>query len=118
MVCKNTRFLVHDLKFKRSSNDPFLYAHHKGSNKLILASYVDDLLIAGYSKSESSTLKGKLSSKFEMKDLRQAIVILGIKMKRSGPIRHAFVSQSEYTKEGFKRFRKADCRHVATPTEQ
>ena len=85
---------------------------------LILALYVDDLLIAGNSKSDISSLKMELLSKFEMKDLGQARVMLGIEIKRSRPKRQVFVSQSQYTREILERFGISDCKHVATPMDR
>ena len=111
-------FLVNELKFKSSPNDPCLYTRHEGSKILILALYVDDLLIAGNSKSDISTVKSELSSKFEMKDLGQAKVMLGIEIKRNRPNRQVFVSQSEYTEEVLDRFGMSDSKYVATPMDR
>ncbi len=75
-------FLVNELNFVSNPNDPCLYTRHNASNILIIALYVDDLLIAGNSKSDIEAIKKKLSRKFEMKDLGKAKVMLGIQIRR------------------------------------
>ena len=76
------KFLVDELHFKCSKNDPCLYVRHTSASLLIISLYVDDLLIAGSRKSEISTLKKELSERFEMKDLGPANVMLRIEIKR------------------------------------
>ena len=68
------------LKFVSSQNDPCLYIRHFSSGILIIALYVGDLLIAGSPKEEITSLKSKLSRRFEMKDMRAARVMVGIKI--------------------------------------
>ncbi len=54
-------FLVKELKVTSSFKDHRLYVRHKLSCILIIALYVDDLLIAGSSKSEIAAIKGELA---------------------------------------------------------
>ncbi len=49
---------------------------------LIIALYVDDLLIAGDDMSGISWIKGELSKRFEMKDMGEAKVCLGLEITR------------------------------------
>ncbi len=112
---KMHEFLVNELQFVSSPNDPCLYTQHKDSNILIIALYVDDLLIAGNSKSDIETIKKELSNKFEMKDLGNAKIMLGIEIRRDRKNRQLFVSQSEYTSQILDRFGMADSKHVSTP---
>ena len=111
-------FLVTKLSFKSSQNDPCLYVRHTGPNTLIIALYVDDLLIAGNSKSEIADIKRELSRRFEMKDLGPAKVMLGIEIKRNRNERQLFISQSEYTKEILERFGMSDSKSVVTPMDK
>ena len=111
-------FLVEELNFQSSSNDPCLYVRHKASNILIIALYVDDLLISGNSKSEIAIIKKELSSRFEMKNLGPANVMLGIEIRRDRSNRKLFISQTEYTKEIHDRFGMSDSKHVTTPMDR
>ena len=70
---------------------------HKKSKVLVVALYVDELLIAGTTKSDITDLKENLFEKFEMKYLGPANVMLGIEIRRDRTKRKIFISQSEYT---------------------
>ncbi len=72
-------FLI-EIGFISSLNDPCLYIRHQSSGILLIALYVDDLLIAGSSKAEVESIKDKLSHRFEMKNIGNAKVILGIEI--------------------------------------
>ena len=111
-------YLVHKLKFLGSDNDPCLYVRKSSENLLIIALYVDDLLIVGNSKSEIATLKGELSKRFEMKDLGPASIMLGIEITRDRPNRKLWITQQEYTTEVLKRFRMEETRTVSTPMDK
>ena len=77
------KFSVHNLGFKSSSHDSCLYTRHKDSKTLIVALYVDDLLIAGNSKSDIAALKNDLSAMFEIQELGPANVMHGIEIRRA-----------------------------------
>ncbi len=111
-------FLVGTLKFIASLNDPCLYVRKSESKILIIALYVDDLLIVGNCKSEITDIKGELSKRFEMKDLGPASVMLGIEIKRVRKDRKLWITQQDYTLEVLKRFRMTDCRTVSTPMDK
>ena len=111
-------FLIQHLKFQNSSHDPCLYTQHETKKILILALYVDDLIIAGNSKSDISALKEKLYRKFEMKDLGLAKKMLGIEIKRDRAERKIFMSQSEYIKEILNSFDMVNSKKVSTPMDR
>jgi len=54
-----------------------------GSDYVIVCLYVDDMLIFGTNLSVINEAKRLLSSLFEMKDLGEADVILGIKLRKT-----------------------------------
>lgn len=107
-------FLVNDVGFKSSHNDPCLYLRHKNSSILLICLYVDDFLIARSNEAEISAIKGELSQPFEMKDLGSAKVILGIETKRDRPKQKLFIRQSEYIPTILKRFGTEHSRAVST----
>ena len=75
-------YLTNDLKFVSSINDPCLYILKSSNEILIIAIYVDDLLLIINSKSMIDKLKGEFKKRFEMKDLGAVTVMLGIEIKR------------------------------------
>ena len=104
--------------FISSPNDPCLYFRHSSSGIVLIALYVDDLLIAGSSRSEIKFIKDKLSQRFEMKDMGAAKVILGIEILRDRSNRRLFINQSEYTKNILERFGMINSKPVATPMDR
>ena len=62
------QYLTIDLGFTSSINDPCLYVRKTSSEILIIALYVDDLLMIGNSSSEITKIKGEFKKRFEMKD--------------------------------------------------
>lgn len=111
-------YLVNELKFKASENDPCLYVRKSESSILIIALYVDDLLIVGSNKSEITTLKNDLGKIFEMKDLGPASVMLGIEISRDRKNRKLTVNQEHYTNEVLKRFQMENTRSAYTPMDK
>lgn len=67
-------YLVEQLNFKSSPNDPCLYIRKTPSDIIIIALYVDDLLIIGNSKFKILQLKGEFKRRFEMKEDRKSVV--------------------------------------------
>ena len=65
---------------------------------MFLILYVDDILLIGNDVSMLSTVKGSLNGKFLMKDLGEAVYILGIKIYRDRSRRLLGLSQSTYIK--------------------
>nr|GEX03252.1 zinc finger, CCHC-type [Tanacetum cinerariifolium] len=70
-----------------------------------------------YSKLDSSVDKTKkfLSSRFSMKDIGEADVILGIKIKRKN--KGIVITQSYYIEKILKKFNREDCSSVSTPID-
>ena len=64
--------------------DTCVYYRYGGGEGVILCLYVDDILIFGTSLNVIKEVKDLLSNNFEMKDLREAGVILNIKLLREG----------------------------------
>ena len=114
---KMHEFLL-SLKFTSSRNDPCLYIRHLSSGILIIALYVDDLLIAGSPKEESASLKSELSRRFEMKDIGAARVMVGIKITRDRANRKLFVSQLEYAHTVLERFGISVSKPVVIPADK
>ena len=111
-------FLVTKLSFKSSQNDPCFCVRHTGSGTLIIALNVDDLLIAGNSKSEIANIERELPRRFETKDLGPARVILRIEIKRNRNEMQLFISPSVCTKEILERFGMSDSKSLATPMDK
>nr|GEV98972.1 zinc finger, CCHC-type [Tanacetum cinerariifolium] len=91
VVCK----LVKSFKFDNSG---------KG---VIICLYVDDMLIFKTDQNQVDKTKKFLSSRFSMKDMGEANVILGIKIKREN--KGIVITQSQYIEKILKKFNREDC---------
>nr|GEW36495.1 zinc finger, CCHC-type [Tanacetum cinerariifolium] len=83
--------------FSLNQADKCVYSKFDASGKgVIICLYVDDMLILGTEQDQVNKTKEFLSSKFDMKDLREAEVILGIRIKQGN--NGTLVSQLEYSR--------------------
>ncbi|CAM9902305.1 unnamed protein product [Heterosigma akashiwo] len=71
------------LGFQRRGHELCLYVRRDGAgNELMVAVYVDDLVISGSSSALVSDFKHSLASKYELTDQGELTQILGIKIVR------------------------------------
>ncbi|GKA25484.1 zinc finger, CCHC-type containing protein [Tanacetum coccineum] len=79
---------------------------------VIICLYVDEMLIPDTHQVQVDLIEEFLSSKFSMKDMGQADVILGIRIKHES--NWIAISQSHYIKKVLKKFNYFDCTLVST----
>ena len=66
-------FFIRDLGMESNPADECVYVRRKGGQILIIALYVDDILIACSSKSILDDMKQQLTARFKMKDLANRV---------------------------------------------
>ncbi|CAA7058381.1 unnamed protein product [Microthlaspi erraticum] len=94
--------------FKINQSDKCLYSKFDdSSNGVIICLYVDDMLIFGTNLRLVELTKEFLSSNFAMKDMGEADVILGIRIKRDNG--RICLSQSHYVEKVLKKFNYLNC---------
>lgn len=104
-----------ELGFQSSAADPYMYISVKGGDKVIIAVYVDDILIASSNEEMSESIKEKLMRSFEMRDLGDLKYCLGIEFTRH---QNGFsVNQRKYIEELLEKFNIKDCPDVKTPMQ-
>lgn len=69
-----------DLKFVKCTKEPSLYRKKKDGHLLLVAVYVDDLLITGSDMEMISEFKQSMLKRFEMSDLGLLTYYLGIEV--------------------------------------
>ena len=69
--------------FKISECDKCVYIKDVEHGYVIVCLYVDDMLIVSCDDKMITSIKNMLNSRFDMKDMRLADVILGKKIKRT-----------------------------------
>ena len=70
-------------EFKVNESDKCIYCKYDNNICTIICLYVDNLLIFGANIHEVNVVKSLLSNNFDMEDLGEASVTLGIKVTRS-----------------------------------
>ncbi|GKA66455.1 zinc finger, CCHC-type containing protein [Tanacetum coccineum] len=102
--------------FYLNQSDKCVYSKFDNSGKgVIICLYVDDMLIFRTDQNQVDKTKKFLSSKFSMKYMGEADVILGIKIKREN--KGIVITQSHYIEKILKKFNREDCSPVSTPMD-
>lgn len=105
-----------DLQFRRSLNEPCVYIKQDNTGELIiLALYVDDILLISKNTPEKNKLKDELMKVFEMRDLGKATHVLGMRLRQDqGKIS---IDQKNYIQKVLEQFNMKDCKPASTPLE-
>lgn len=108
--------LVKKLRFERSSIDQCIYFKNSDQNTIILAVWVDDIMIFSSNATMCTKLKNELQSNFKMKDLGNVKSLLGMNVTRhsDGSIS---IDQSHYISTIIKRYNLEDCNTVSSPLD-
>nr|GEZ01002.1 zinc finger, CCHC-type [Tanacetum cinerariifolium] len=114
------RLVIHGFRQKSGINyfdtyAPVMDVKTTFLNGVIICLYVDDMLIYGTDQNQVDKTKKFLSSRFSMKDVGEADVILGIKIKREN--KRIVITQSHYIEKILKKFNREDCSSVSTPMD-
>ena len=91
----------------------YFYNKYEDNTCVVIYIYVDDMLIFGTSLEVVCETKKFLGSKFDMKDLGEAEVILGIKITRTP--NGLKLSQEHYVEKILRKFEHFDCKPMSTP---
>ncbi|CAL0331319.1 unnamed protein product [Lupinus luteus] len=100
-------------EFKVNESDKCIYYKSENDIYTILCLYVDDLLIFGSNINVVNNVKSSLCNNFDMKDLGETDVIIGIKITRSKE--GIFLDQSHYMEKIVKKYKYFDCKPASTP---
>jgi hypothetical protein len=99
--------------FKQSAADNCVYIRWNGEEKMMIAVYVDDLVMMSDSELQMKEVKKALSSRFKMTDLGPLHHCLGIVVERGhNSLR---LSQKPYIEQLLKKFNMESCNPVSTP---
>jgi len=92
-----------------------VYHKFSGSKYIFLILYVDDILLATNDKKNLQETKRFLPKKFDMKDLGETSLVLGIQIYQGGPRGILGLSQKIYIEKVFERYGMQDCKLGDTP---
>lgn len=110
-------FLTVKLNFKRLSSEPCVYTYNQDQDMIIIALYVDDILLFTLKDSQNKNIiKKQLMSEFSMNDLGPSNQILGMRIVKSKDGKFT-LDQSNYIQKVLYKFNMLDCKPAKTPME-
>ena len=109
--------------YQNSSADPCLYIKSVKQKDgkidfIILALYVDDILMFSNNIDMLKKEKMSLARRFKVEDQGEVHYILGMSVKRDRKSRTLSISQPKYLEGILKRFNMENCKSVSKPLEQ
>ena len=106
-----------DKIWKKSHADPNIYVVRSSNGFIIIALYVDDLIIVCNNKGLLLKTNNHLAKRFEMKDLGEIHYILGVQITRDRGNHMIYFSQQKYVENILERFGMEDCKPLAIPLD-
>jgi len=103
--------------FDNIDPDACLYLLMDDGEIIIVLVYVDDLLLVASSLAAIYKIKDALHKRFEMKDLGEAKVILGLEIRRDKALGTLKLSQGKYAGQVLEKFGMAECNPIGSPLE-
>jgi len=100
----------------QSQADPCIY-YSRDEKRILIALYVDDLLIAGSSKKLVNEIVEQLKTDFKIK-VFEPNCFVGFELKRDHANKIINLSQVGYLKRVLERFNISDCNRSSTPGEE
>lgn len=114
---KINKILCETLKFSKSSLEGCVYFKSIQDKLIVIALYVDDILLLHTSNTQEEVIdiKNKLRSEFEITDLGPAKYILGMRINKDN--NKITLDQTNYIEKVLQRFKMEDCKPSTTPME-
>ncbi|KAG7598928.1 Zinc finger CCHC-type [Arabidopsis suecica] len=107
--------ILKELNFMKCSKEPSLYQKQENEHLLIVAVYVDDLLVTGTSLDQIVEFKKGMASKFEMSDLGLLTYYLGIEVLQHD--KGIIMKQGRYAEKILEEARMRECNAVHIPMD-
>lgn len=105
------------MDFQRSQTDQCVYWKRKSKGLVIIAVYVDDLLVLSNNKKLKEITKETLKTYFHMKDLGEVKKCVGMTIERNRNEGKIWISQTDYIKTIIEKFNMQDSKPVSTPMD-
>lgn len=108
---------LQSMNLKQSALDPCVYFNKDDGEVIIVAVYVDDILLFSSSLVKLECFKRNLMSKFEMKDLGEASSFLGVNLEYEKDKGVLAIDQRKFIEDVLERFQMTECNPVSTPMD-
>ncbi|KAE8184537.1 hypothetical protein CF335_g7991, partial [Tilletia laevis] len=106
-----------ELGFEQSTVDPAIFIFGTGATALIVAVYVDDVLVLSKSIEDIKAFKVAFAKRFKMTDQGSIGQFLGMKIERSDDNQSFLISQSAYIRSMLERFNMKDLTPIDSPLD-
>ena len=103
--------------YEQCKSDSCLYVRRVGDDMVIIALYVDDILIASNNKKMLRKEKVALKERFNMKDMGEAHYCLGIQILRDRANKKMLLHQTRYLTNLLEKYNICNCKEISTPQE-
>jgi len=117
MWCANLDEFLKSQGFDNIDPDACLYLLMDDGEIIIVLVFIDDFLLVASSLAAICRIKDALHKRFDMKDLREAKVILGLEIRRDKALGTLKLSQGKYAGQVQEKFGMAECNPIGTPLE-
>ena len=104
-----------EAEFVQCPQEPCVYMREKNGKKIVIAIFVDDIIIAASENNDIEEVKNFLSIFYELNDEGELSWYTGIKIVRNRQKREIYLYQPQYTENLLKNFNMQDCNPVKTP---
>jgi hypothetical protein len=101
------------LGFEPLLTDNCVYINRE--TRIIIITYVDDMLVIGKAGPALETVKYELATQFTIQDLGPAAYFVGVRITRDRQAKKIYLCQDAYIKKILERFDLSNCKHVDTP---
>ena len=104
-----------EIGFVPLKSDSCVYIYNHNNTVVIVTLYVDDLLVIGSNVRVIETIKKKLKDNFQMSDLGDVSLVLGMQVTRGRKKGTLTISQEDDTKSILARFGMENCKPSSIP---
>src|SRR5579859_4934380 len=110
---RKIRDFLESIGFEQTYSDPCVYINK--TTGIIIAMWVDDLIIFGKDMASINDLKVQLNEEYEMKDLGELKYFLGIQVHRDRERKIIHINQSGYNRTILERYGMQNSKPASTP---
>jgi hypothetical protein len=108
------KFMI-SMSYTRITADSCVYIRRSAKGTVIIAVYVDDLIIAGSSLRLVESVKGAFHNRYKMKDMGVLEYVLGVRVDQQPDKNIIQLSQKTYILDMLVKYGVEDCKAVDTP---
>ena len=105
------------MKFIQTEGDPCLYVCRDEGETVLIAVYVDDILIAGKTDKRIAEVKAAIANRFEAKDMGELHYFLGVKVVQDQKAGTIWLGQPAYSESILQQFNMQDAKSCKTPVD-